>query len=506
MLHFAFPNFLSSEKVNVNLNQLSERMNKKVSNIEKNIQEIDGKRTVEQLWKNCLEVIKDNINNQAYKTWFLPIQAISFENELLVLGVPSQFFYEWIEENYGHLLNKSITKVFGDGVSIQYQIVFANEYQEDNKRVIKLPGFKNTNLYNQQPLPIPSVKIEEAPFDTFLNAKYNFDNFLEGDSNKLARSAAMAVSENPCKTRYNPLMIYGDSGLGKTHLAHAIGNYIDRNNKGMKVRYTNSEKFTQDFVDAVRINKASEFTNSYRNVDVLIIDDIQFLAGKEKTQDYFFHTFNYLQQAGKQIILTSDKSPSEVKGIEERLISRFKSGLVADISTPDYEMRMAILLKKSYQEGIDLPIDVAEYIAKNIKNNIRELEGALIMLIAKVTLDRKILNLDLAKEVVYGSIPKDSKKEITVENIKQTVSEYYRIDIDLIESKSRKQDIALARHLSIYLSKMLTNNSLKVIGSYFGDRDHSTILHSCKAAENYLETDPKVKDSYDHLFKIIKGL
>lgn len=481
-------------------------MKNKVEITENNLVEIGNKKTVEQLWKSCINIVKDNINAQAFKTWFMPIQAVSFDNGLLILGVPSQFFYEWIEEHYGHLLIKSINKVFGENVSIQYQIVFSNEYQEDNKRVVKLPGFRNTNLENQQSLPIPSIKIDEPPFETFLNAKYNFENYIEGDSNKLVRSAALAVSENPCKTRYNPLMIYGNSGLGKTHLAHAIGNHIVRHNKSMKVRYSNSEKFTQDFIDAIRNNKVSDFTTFYRNVDVLIIDDIQFLAGKEKTQDHFFHTFNFLHQSGKQIIITSDKSPSELKDIDERLISRFKSGLVADISSPDYEMRMAILLKKSYHEGIDLPIEVAEYIAKNIKNNVRELEGALIMLIAKVTLDRKQLNLDLAKEVVHGSQPKNNNHEITVEYIKQTVSEYYKIDVDLIESKSRKQDIALARHLSVYLSKMLTNNSLKVIGSYFGDRDHSTILHSCKAAENYLATDQKVKDAYNHLFKLIKGI
>ena len=481
-------------------------MSSKIKNLEISKSESKSKNTLDQLWSKCLDIIKDNINNQAYKTWFLPIQTINFENELLILGVPSQFFYEWIEENYGHLLNKSITKIFGENVSVQYQIVFANEYQEENKRIVKLPGFRNTNLENQQTLPIPPVKIDEPPFETFLNSKYNFENFIEGDSNKLVRAAAIAVSENPCKTRYNPLMIYGNSGLGKTHLVHAIGNTIVRNNKKLKVRYTNTEKFTQDFIDAVRRNKGSEFTNFYRQADVLIIDDIQFLAGKEKTQDYFFHTFNYFQQAGKQIILTSDKSPSEVKGIEERLISRFKSGLVADISAPDYEMRMAILLTKSYQEGIELPNEVAEYIAKNVVNNVRELEGALIMLIAKVTLDRKQLNLDLAKEVVHGNSKSFYVGEISVESIKNNVAKFYNIEIDLIESKSRKQDIALARHMSIYLSKMLTNNSLKIIGSYFGDRDHSTVLHSCKALENYLQTDKKVKDDYEQLNKIIKGI
>ncbi|HRP02300.1 MAG TPA: chromosomal replication initiator protein DnaA [Candidatus Kapabacteria bacterium] len=468
-------------------------------------QKIASKNSAEKLWVTCLNIVKDNINAQAFSTWFKPIQVIDFESQLLVLGVPSQFFYEWIEEHYGHLLIKAINKVFGENVSIQYQIVFANEYQEDNRRVVKLPGFRNTNLENQHSLPLPPLQINEPQFETFLNPKYTFENFLEGDSNNLARSAALAVSENPSKTRYNPLMIYGNSGLGKTHLAHAIGNNIIRNNKSAKVRYTNSERFTQDFIDAIRNNNVSEFTNFYRNVDILIIDDIQFLAGKEKTQDNFFHTFNYLSQSGKQIILTSDKSPSELSEIDARLISRFKSGLVADISSPDYEMRLAILLKKSYQEGIDLPYDVAEYLAKNIKNNVRELEGALIMLIAKVTLDRKKLNLDLAKEIVLGNTVAESKEEITINLIKKYVAEYFNIDIDLIVSKSRKQEIALARHMAIYLSKALTNNCLKVIGSHFGKRDHSTVLHSCKALENYLATDIKVNEAYETLLKQLKG-
>ncbi len=313
----------------------------------------------------------------------------------------------------------------------------------------------------------------------------------------------MAVAENPGKTRYNPLVIYGDTGLGKTHLVQAIGNEITKNHSKLKVLYSNSEKFTNDFIEAIQKNKLAEFTSFYRKMDVLIIDDIQFFFCYEKTQDIFFHTFNSLYHSGKQIILTSDKTPAELKDVDERLISRFKSGLIADISAPDYEMRLAILRQKSYAEGIALPTMVAEYIARHIKTSIRELEGAIISLIAKVTLERKPLDLQLAKEVVYGT--NNVEKEISVDLIKKVVSEYYRVSIDDIISKSRKLEIAIARHMAIYLTKMLTPLSLKMIGANFGKRDHSTVLHSCQTIENYIETDSKVKEAYNYFVDLLKS-
>ena len=343
----------------------------------------------------------------------------------------------------------------------------------------------------------------ERPFQSNLNPRYVFDNFITGDSNQLACSAAMAVAQNPGGTRFNPLFIYGGTGLGKTHLAQAIGNYIVRKKPSAKVLYTNSEKFYIDYITAVQANKINDFANFYRSADVLIIDDIQFLAGKEKTQDHFFHTFNSFHQAGKQLILTSDKPPKDLAGIEDRLISRFQWGLTADVQQPDYEMRVAILNKKSADEGIELPNDVLEFIARNLNTNIRELEGALIKLIAKTTFDDKPLTLELAKEVLMGEISSEPQP-LDIDEIKNVVSAHMNIGIDLMESKSRKHEIALARQMAMYLTKQLTELSLKSIGSHFGGRDHSTVLHSCQAIDNYIVTDRTVKASYEFLLNKLK--
>jgi chromosomal replication initiator protein len=341
---------------------------------------------------------------------------------------------------------------------------------------------------------------EEKDFPSFLTPRYTLDNFITGESNQFAASAAIAVSQNPGGTRFNPLFVYGDTGLGKTHLAQGIGNYIVQNNSRTRVVYTNSERFTMEFVNAIQNNKTNEFVNFYRNVDTLIVDDIQFFAGKEKTQDNFFHTFNALHQAGKQLVLTSDVSPKELKDVDERLISRFQWGLTVDIQAPDLEMRMAILQRKSEDEGIELPADIIEYIARNVTNSIRELEGTLIGLIAKNTLDRRELNLDLAKEVVLGNSGKEMKP-LTIEDIKKFVSDYYKMPVELLESKTRKHEVALARQMAMYLAKQLTQNSLKSIGSSFGGRDHSTVLHSCQTIENYLETDKIVKNAFKTLLE-----
>jgi len=453
-------------------------------------------------WDQVLKFIRDNTNKQIFKTWFEPIKVVEITEDKIKLGVPSQFFYEWIEEHYSELLNISIKNVFNKSLQVEYQIVFTNNLKKKSSKVISLPGNNKIPL-NQQFIEFDPIEIKERQFESNLNPRYSFDNFITGDSNQLAKSAALAVAENPGKTRYNPLVIYGDTGLGKTHIVQAIGNEITKNHSKLKVLYSNSEKFTNDFIEAIQKNKLAEFTSFYRKMDVLIIDDIQFFEGKEKTQDIFFHTFNSLYHSGKQIILTSDKTPAELKDVDDRLISRFKSGLIADISAPDYEMRLAILRQKSYAEGITLPTVVAEYIARHIKTSIRELEGAIISLIAKVTLERKPLDLQLAKEVVYGT--SNVEKEISVDLIKKVVSEYYRVSIDDIISKSRKLEIAIARHMAIYLTKMLTPLSLKMIGANFGKRDHSTVLHSCQTIENYIETDSKVKEAYNYFVDLLKS-
>ncbi|MDT3738057.1 MAG: chromosomal replication initiator protein DnaA [Candidatus Kapabacteria bacterium] len=455
-------------------------------------------------WDKCLKIIQDNVSSQVFKTWFNPLKPLNWENNKLTLSVPSQFFFEWIEEHYYDLMRKTLSQVLGENASLEYRIVFDDLDDRSHSKSVKMPGFRYNPKPTQNTLPFEPVILSQKEFPTYLNPKYTLENFITGESNQLASSAAIAISLNPGKTKFNPLVIYGDTGLGKTHLVQGIGNYVSKNFPRLRVLYTDSERFTLEFVNAIQHNKVSEFSKFYRSIDVLIVDDIQFFSGKDKTQDNFFHTFNTLYQAGKQIILTSDKPPRDLVNVDDRLISRFHWGLITDIKAPDFEMRMAILQKKSSDEGIELTSDVTEYLARHIKTSIRDLEGALIGLIARVTFDKKPMSVELAKEVVYGS-SQESNQPLTIENIKQIVSNYYQISTETIASKSRKHEIALARQMAIYLSKLLTNSSLKTIGGEFGGRDHSTVLHSCQTIENYFVTDKKVKASYETLLNQLKN-
>lgn len=453
-------------------------------------------------WEECLEIIKDNINEQAFSSWFAPIEPLRIEGNNLIVQVPSQFFYEWIEEHYYDLLRNSLTRVMGSKVNLQYEVVITNSNDDTlESRTIRVPAFRN-NSGSQGAINFAKQNVEEE-FISGLNPRYHFENFVVGENNQLAFSAAEAIAKKPGGTSFNPLFVYSKTGLGKTHLMQAIGNEIINKNPKMKVRYTSSDRFTMEFISSIQNNSVNDFVNFYRGVDVLIVDDIQFFSSKEKTQDNFFHTFNALHQAGKQIILASDKAPKELVGLDERLISRFQWGLSVDIQKPDLETRMAILQKKALNEGIELPSDVLHYIAENITSSIRELEGSLISLIAKVTLDKKDISLALAKEVVAG-VAKLENREITMDDIKKTVSNYFNITIDGIESKSRKHEIALSRQLCMHIAKKLTNLSLKSIGAHFGGRDHSTVLHSCRAIDNYIETDKKVKSDYDKIVSELK--
>ncbi|MFP4544239.1 MAG: chromosomal replication initiator protein DnaA [Candidatus Kapaibacterium sp.] len=456
-------------------------------------------------WEKCLEIIGDNVELTVFNTWFRPIRAYKWDNNTLTVIVPSQFFYEWIEEHYSSLLQKTIYQVLGDDARLQYDVVVDDSDTTLDNRTIRVPAFKGSANSNNNSVATPSFRNETStrPYRSGLNSQYTLDNFIIGESNQLASSAGRAVSENPGGTRFNPLVVYGDTGLGKTHLIQGIGNSILKRNPKSRVMYTNSETFTMDFINSIQNNKVSEFVNFYRNIDVLIVDDIQFFGGKEKTQDNFFHTFNALHQAGKQLVLSSDKPPRELQDVDDRLISRFQWGLTVDIQQPDLEMRMAILQKKSMDEGIELPPDIIDYLARHVTSSIRSLEGTLISLIAKVTLDKRELSLDTAKEVVYG-ISALEPKSLTIDDIKDAVSSYYKIQIDMLESKSRKHEIALARQMAMYLAKQLTSMSLKSIGSTFGGRDHSTVLHSCQTIENYLVTDKSVKNACENLLNKLK--
>lgn len=454
-------------------------------------------------WQRCKDIIKDNVSDQVFGTWFAPLEALQLKESRLTLKVPSQFFYEWIEEHYYDLVDKTIREVLGEDAKIEYEIIVEDKSESLIDRSIKVPGLKYPPGKSQTSLNFGAKVKVNTDYPTFLKANNSFSNFITGESNQLASSAAVAVSQNPGGTRFNPLVIYGDTGLGKTHLVQAIGNEIVLKKPESRVLYTTSDRFTMEFIDAIQNNKTNDFVNFYRSIDVLIVDDIQFFAGKEKTQDNFFHTFNALHQAGKQLVLTSDKAPRDLRDVDDRLISRFQWGLTVDVQTPDLEMRMAILQKKSIDEGIELPNDIIEYVARHVKSSIRDLEGTLIGLIARYTLDKKPLTLDLAKEVVHGSALRELKP-LTIDDIKEDVATYYKLSIDLLESKSRKHEIALARQMCMYIAKQLTSLSLKSIGSHFGGRDHSTVLHSCQTIENYLVTDKAVKNAFEMLFNKLK--
>jgi chromosomal replication initiator protein len=458
------------------------------------------------LWDKCLEIIKDNVAPQVFKTWFEPISALRWHDSQLTIQVPSQFFYEWIEEHYYALLQKTIYQILGSKSKLQYQVLVNNNGETLEQRAIKLPAFRNAPPgasvpQQQNTLPFASATPIPQQFPNYLNSRYTFENFIRGESNQLASSAAMAVAESPGKTRFNPLFIYGGTGLGKTHLVQAIGNYITQNNPSSRVLYTNSERFTIEYVNAIQNNRVNDFTNFYRTIDVLIVDDIQFFSGKEKTQDNFFHSFNALYQAGKQLILTSDKPPKELTDVDDRLISRFQWGLTVDVQLPDFETRMAILQRKSMDEGFEIPADIIEYIARHVFSSVRELEGSLISLIAKVSLDRRELSIDLAKEVVSG-VSSRTEKSVDIQDIIKEVAKYYDFYPEILAGKTRKHEVVLARQVAMYLTKKFTSMSLKNIGMYFGGRDHTTVLHSCQMIENYLGNDKSVVAAVEDLKKI----
>jgi chromosomal replication initiator protein len=350
----------------------------------------------------------------------------------------------------------------------------------------------------RNPFIIPGLR--KVNVDSNLNPNYSFENFVEGDCNRLARSAGYAVAEKPGGTAFNPLLIYGSIGLGKTHLAHAIGISIKNRFPGKTVLYVSSEKFTNQFIDAVKNNTTNDFIHFYQMIDVLMIDDVQFFAGKEKTQEVFFHIFNHLHQTGKQLVLTSDKPPVELQGMEQRLLSRFKWGLSADIQVPDLETRIAILQKKMYTDGIELPKEVVEYLAYSISSNIREMEGALISLIAQSSLNKKSITLDLARQMIDKFV-KNTAREVSIEYIQKVVCDYFDLPIELMKSKTRKREVVQARQIAMYFSKKMTKSSLANIGMHCGGKDHATVLHACRTVNNLAETDKNFRVYLEDLDK-----
>ena len=432
------------------------------------------------IWKACLLKIKENVSMMTYNTWFLPIKPIELIDSTLKVQIPSQFFWEWIDEHFNGLITRSITDVLGKEAKLTYVIAEDMSFIDGGETVSENSPSQTT--------PIDKPKLKH-PFESNLNTRYTFDNFIKGEGNQLARAAAGAISDNPGGTSFNPLFLYGGVGLGKTHLIQAIGNQIVKNFPDKKVIYLSSDIFTVEFVESIQSNRVNEFSNFYRSMDVLIIDDIQFLIGKEKTQDLFFHIFNTLHQSRKQIILSSDKPPKDLKGLDERLISRFQWGLTADIQPPELETRIAILKRKAETYGMDVSNEILEYIATNITSNIRELEGCLIKLLASVSLSSKEITFELAKKTVKEIATDRKTSTLTIETITRVVCEHLGVAENKIRDKTRKKEIVLARQIAMFLSKDLTLSSLKTIGLHFGGRDHSTVIHACNTIDEY-----KMKD------------
>ncbi|MBN1155091.1 chromosomal replication initiator protein DnaA [candidate division KSB1 bacterium] len=441
----------------------------------------------EDVWSKCLSMIKTRIPDQTFTTWFKPIVPLKLDNSTLTVQLPSQFFYEFIDNHYKKLISEALTDVINDNASIDF-IVNPNKKSNDERILI---DHEKTN----------TTEVEGNHFN--LSNRYRFENFVEGNNNQFARAAAFAVAQLPGKTAFNPLVIYGGVGLGKTHLIQAIGNHVMKEFVGKRVLYTSSEKFTIEFIESIQRNSTTEFSNLYRNVDVLIVDDVHFFIHKERTQEEFFHTFNTLYQNGKQIVLSSDRPPKELMGMEDRLLSRFQSGLVVDIQPPDLETRIAILQRKAEENSIEISNDIIELFATNIVSNIRELEGALIRLLARSSLDGKDITLDLAKSVLKD-LKLGPKRNLTVETIQRITCDYYSIPEDLIRAKTRKQEVAFARQVAMYLVKKHTNHPFKTIGLHFGGRDHSTVIHAVNTIEHAIKTNSAVREDIFNLERKIE--
>ncbi|MBM4166357.1 MAG: chromosomal replication initiator protein DnaA [Ignavibacteria bacterium] len=454
------------------------------------------------IWKQCLETIRPIVSSKNFSLWLEQIVPLSFDSQKnsFSLQVPSQFFSDWVDERFGNLLKSTLSDILSKSVDIEYSIkkeesensvALSEEKEPSFFSPPKTPSEQSSNPLNKFPSVFTNGQAQPAVSNTF-NPRFTFDNFIKGDSNKFAYAAAAAVANKTGGTEFNPFVLYGGSGLGKTHLIQAIGNFVLSHQKARRILYITSEEFTKNFVESIQHEKTIEFTNFYRSLDVLIVDDIQFFGG-EKTLDYFFHTFNSLYQDGKQIILSSDRSPKEIKGINERLITRFQMGITADVQPPDLEMRIAILLKKSDALGVRLPLDVAELLAQNISTNVRQLEGCLHNLIAKSSFENQTISLELAKDVlrtVVGGI----KSVVTIQDIQRVVSTYYNIPQDLLSQKTRKQEIVFARQVAMFLAKELTNSTFLTIGLHFGGRDHSTVVHSYQTIEELFLKDENIQN------------
>ncbi len=458
----------------------------------------------EKLWNRCLEIIKDNISETSYNTWFAPIIPLQYENQVFVLQVPSQFFVEYIEEKYIDLLRMTLYRIVGNGTRLEYRVLI-DQASGTGTRIPSEGGMaKSKPSSNTSNYISPYHKPKLPEIDPQLNPSYNFNNLIEGKSNKLARTAGISIANEPGKTVFNPLFVYGQSGVGKTHLANAIGVMTKQLYPEKRVLYVPSNTFQIQYTDAVRSNSVNDFLNFYQTIDVLIVDDIQELAGKTATQNTFFHLFNHLHQTGKQLVLTSDRSPLVLVGLEQRLLTRFKWGLSAEIEKPDFELRKAILENKIYRDGLEISEEVIDYIARYVTDNVRDLEGTLVSLLAHSTLANQPIDLELTEKVV-SRIVNITPKVNTVERIRDTVCEYFSLTVDAISTKSRKREVVQARQIAMYLSKQMTKNSLASIGNLIGQRDHATVLHACKIVGDLMEFDKNFRANVKEIEERLKG-
>ncbi|MBK7091246.1 MAG: chromosomal replication initiator protein DnaA [bacterium] len=451
---------------------------------------------VNALWDRCLSSLSKRVNKPSFFTWFKPTRVEFVEGNCFSILVPNNFAAHWISERYSHTISESLAEVSEQPWNFDFKVqkmpvqveIFSTDTEEDRSTPV-LNGNGNGNGHQEHPAPK-------------LNPRYLFESFVVGDSNQFAYAACEAVSEAPGENRYNPLFIYGGVGLGKTHLVQAIGNAVCQSNNKLRVMYVSSESFTNEFIRSLSTKSVHEFANRYRTADLLLLDDIQFFTGKESTQEQFFHTFNALHQEGKQIVLTADRPPKDILGLEERLLSRFSWGLVADIQPPSLETRVAILQKKAESDGVTVPNDVLTYIADSITSNVRELEGALVRLVAYASLRKKELTMSLAQDVLKDSI-RSKSKPVTIEQIQKEVASYFKISEEMLKSKKKTQEIVNARQVAMYLCRTLTSSSLKLIGINFGNRDHSTVIHACQQVQDNMKSSMDFKLQIDQLINLI---
>ena len=454
-----------------------------------------------ELWKRCLQVIHDNIPETTFKTWFEPIVPLKYEDKALTIGVPSPFFYEFLEEKFADLLRATLNKQIGEGTRLMYSVltdktnhISVNMEGTNRSSAIPVPGTIRDGNKAPNPMQAPAPQ----DLDPHLNPNYNFDTFIQGASNEFSRTVGETVAKNPAKT-FNPLFLYGPSGCGKTHLTNAIGTRIKELYPEKRVLYVSAHLLQVQYTDSVRTNNYNSFMKFYQNIDVLIVDDIQEFAGLSKTQNTFFHIFNHLHQNGKQLILTSDRAPVMLQGMEERMLTRFKWGLIAELEKPDMELRKNILRNKIHRDGLNIPDNVINYIAENVNESVRELEGIINSLLAQSILFKREIDMSLAERIIKKAVRIIENKPITIDKIITKVCEHYKMDESVLHSKSRKREVVQVRQVAMFLAKKHTEISAAKIGQYIGKRDHATVLHACKMMKDLLAVDKGTQEDIEKI-------